>query len=96
MSGGVTRLQQVAWDYIRADECLRKALLSSERHLATIVRLKRLMRPAAPARVALIGFCGKEIHSVPLGMTPLKYVEIASASAVSDDRSATDGNTVAR
>lgn len=67
----VSRLKEVAWEFIVADEALRKALIKSERQTAHIKRLLHLMRPANPDRITING----EVHSVPLGMTAATYLK---------------------
>lgn len=61
-----TRLQTVAYEFMVADEALRRALLRAEKAEATIARLRRLMQPKQPKRIAVQGRYGLEIWSVPL------------------------------
>jgi len=62
-----TRLQQVAWEFIVADEALRKALLRAERSDSTIKSMQRLCGPKQPRRVWIVNEQGhRELHSLPI------------------------------
>lgn len=62
----MTRLQEVAWEFCRADEALRVALIRAERAEATVRRMQRIMGAAMPPRITVVNEHGhREIHSLP-------------------------------
>ena len=61
-----TRLQQVAWAFIVADEALRKSMLREETLRAHIKRLLYVMGPKQPQRIEVIGQYSLEIWSLPM------------------------------
>ena len=62
----MTRLQEVAREFSTADEALRKALLRAEKAERIIKQLKKVMRPAQPNRIEVMGRNGREIWSLPI------------------------------
>jgi len=62
----MTRLQEVAREFSTADEALRKALLRAEKAERIIKQLKKVMRPAQPKRIEVMGRNGREIWSLPI------------------------------
>jgi hypothetical protein len=61
------RLRELAGDYCRVDEALRKAMLRAERAEVTLGRWRKLMAPIQPKRVEVINSQGfREIHSLPI------------------------------
>jgi hypothetical protein len=63
----LTRLQELAGEFMMADEALRKSMLREEALRAKLKRWSQLMQPKRPKQIEVIGRNGdKQIWSLPI------------------------------